>query len=110
MGRPRADAHSVPTNERILNAAERIFSENGYPGARLADIAAEADIRRPSLLYHFESKEVLYEAMVHRLFNRLMETLTGFMVPAADPEDVRDRARDPGRGGELRVPTDFDHR
>ncbi len=87
MGRPRADAHAVPTNERILNAAERIFSENGYPGARLADIAAEADIRRPSLLYHFESKEVLYEAMVHRLFNRLMETLTGFMVPAADPEE-----------------------
>ena len=25
--------------------------------------------------------------MVHRLFNRLMETLTGFMVPAADPEE-----------------------
>ena len=87
MGRPRADAHAVPTNERILNAAERIFSENGYPGARLADIAAEADIRRPSLLYHFESKEVLYEAMVHRLFNRLMETLTGFMLPAANPQE-----------------------
>ena len=80
MGRPKLDAHPVPTTERILNAAERIFSENGYAGARLADIAAEADIRRPSLLYHFESKEVLYEAMVHRLFNRLMNSLSGQML------------------------------
>ena len=80
MGRPKAGTHAVPTNERILNAAERIFSENGYAGARLADIAAEADIRRPSLLYHFESKEVLYESMVHRLFQRLLETLTGLMI------------------------------
>jgi AcrR family transcriptional regulator len=80
MGRPKAGTHSVPTNERILNAAERIFSENGYAGARLADIAEEADIRRPSLLYHFETKEVLYEAMVHRLFQRLLETLSGLMI------------------------------
>ena len=86
MGRPRSDAHAVPTTERILNAAECIFSENGYAGARLADIAAEADIRRPSLLYHFETKEVLYEAMVHRLFNRLMEALAGLLVPGADFE------------------------
>ena len=80
MGRPKAGTHAVPTTERILNAAERIFSESGYAGARLADIAAEAGIRRPSLLYHFESKEVLYEAMVHRLFQRLLETLSGLMV------------------------------
>lgn len=84
MGRPKADAHAVPTNERILNAAERIFSEHGYAGARLADIAAEAAIRRPSLLYHFETKEVLYEAMVHRLFQRLMDTLAGLMLPEAE--------------------------
>lgn len=80
MGRPKSGTHAVPTNERILNAAERIFSENGYAGARLADIAAAADIRRPSLLYHFESKDVLYEAMVHRLFQRLLETLSGLMI------------------------------
>ena len=86
MGRPRSDSHAVPTTERILNAAERIFSENGYAGARLADIAAEAAIRRPSLLYHFESKEVLYEAMVHRLFQRLMESLAGLMIPNAEFE------------------------
>jgi len=86
MGRPRSDSHAVPTTERILNAAERIFSENGYAGARLADIAAEAAIRRPSLLYHFETKEVLYEAMVHRLFQRLMESLAGLMIPDAEFE------------------------
>ena len=84
MGRPKSGTHTVPTSERILNAAERIFSENGYAGARLADIAGAADIRRPSLLYHFESKEVLYEAMVHRLFQRLLETLSGFMLEDAE--------------------------
>ncbi len=71
MGRPRAEDVTTSTPQRVLEAAELEFAESGYGPAKLADIAARAGIRRPSLLYHFKSKEELYRATVQRAFARL---------------------------------------
>jgi len=79
MGRPRADANAVPTRERILRAAEVTFGEFGFDAARLEDIAEQAGIRRPSLLYHFETKDLLYGAVVEQLFEALRSELVGAM-------------------------------
>jgi len=76
MGRPKSGSFSVPTIDRIREAAESAFGERGYVGARLEDIAAVASIRRPSLLYYFSTKEVLYAAVVNRLFDDLRASLT----------------------------------
>lgn len=74
MARPRTGTHRVSTPERILEAAEARFAIHGYE-ARLSDIAAAARIRRPSLLYHFPTKDALYEAVVARAFAGLGESL-----------------------------------
>ncbi len=76
MGRPKAGTHSVPTVDRILQAAELAFGAEGFALTRLEDIADVASIRRPSLLYHFSTKLKLYEAVVHQLFMALTKTLT----------------------------------
>lgn len=75
MARPRSDTVQVATPERILEAAELAFADHGFARATLADIARRAGIRRPSLLYHFESKEKLYTAVVERTFDRLTALL-----------------------------------
>jgi AcrR family transcriptional regulator len=65
----------TPTRERLLDAAEVEFAIGGFDGAKLADIAMRVEIRRPSLLYHFPSKDELYRATVERAFRELEETL-----------------------------------
>ena len=77
-------ARELGTAERILDAAELEFAAVGYAPARLSDIAARAGIRRPSLLYHFASKELLYRAVVERAFDSLGAELARFMGAGGD--------------------------
>src|SRR3954471_4089095 len=51
---------------RILQAARGEFAQRGFPGARLQDIAEQAGLRHPTLLYHFKSKERLYAAVIEQ--------------------------------------------
>ena len=71
MGRPRLATVEVATPDRILAAAEDAFAASGLARATLADIGARAGISRPSLLYHFPTKEALYAEVVQRTFRRL---------------------------------------
>ncbi|PRQ09137.1 TetR/AcrR family transcriptional regulator [Enhygromyxa salina] len=80
-------ANDVSTPDRILDAAEREFAAVGYAPARLADISARAGIRRPSLLYHFASKELLYRAVVERAFDQLGAELLRFTTGEGEFED-----------------------
>lgn len=77
MGRPRKADIDVATPSRILTAAEQAFADAGFAAARLEDIAAAAGLRRPSLLYHYPTKDALYAAAVTRSFDRLREVLGG---------------------------------
>lgn len=47
------------TRERILEAARRLFNENGYAATSLADIAASVGIAKGNLTYHFPTKHEL---------------------------------------------------
>lgn len=75
MGRPRKEDRPEAISLVILRAAEAAFGSEGYRDARLGDIAAEAGIRRSSLLYHFKSKDNLYKAVVDRAFSELQEVV-----------------------------------
>ena len=54
------------TKERILDAAERMFAEHGFQAASLRQITAEAGVNLAAVNYHFQSKEALLTAVIHR--------------------------------------------
>ncbi|MEM9697066.1 MAG: TetR/AcrR family transcriptional regulator [Myxococcota bacterium] len=87
MGRPRKDAFDEATTLRVMKAAETIFGERGYRDARLEDIAAQASIRRPSLLYHFGSKENLYRLVVRQAFEEIRGAITEALMKRDGYED-----------------------
>jgi AcrR family transcriptional regulator len=54
------------TKTRILDAAEKLFGENGFDGTSLRDITTEADVNLAAVNYHFQSKDSLIEATIMR--------------------------------------------
>lgn len=58
--------------EKILNAAMKVFSKNGYNGSTTIKIAREANVNEITIFRKFKSKENLLKAVVE---NNLTETL-----------------------------------
>jgi AcrR family transcriptional regulator len=54
------------TQSRVLDAAERLFAEQGFEGASIRAIVDAADVNLAAVHYHFKSKEALLEAVLLR--------------------------------------------
>ena len=71
----------IDTKKRILDAAERIFSQDGFDAASLRTITAAAQVNLAAVNYHFQSKEALLSAVVERrakpINDRRLELLEG---------------------------------
>ncbi|HSW64586.1 MAG TPA: TetR/AcrR family transcriptional regulator [Dissulfurispiraceae bacterium] len=60
----KSPASREATRLRILEAALRLFSRNGYLGATTREMAREAGVSEMTLFRHFPSKEALFEAVL----------------------------------------------
>ena len=72
------------TQERVLEAACRVFTEKGFGAATITEICTEADANVASVSYYFGGKEALYDAVWRHAFaeaNRI------FPVAANLPEN-----------------------
>lgn len=72
------------TEEKIKEAARRVFHKKGFAATRTRDIAEEADINLSLLNYYFRSKEKLFEII---MFETLGEFVKG-LFPVLNNEDT----------------------
>ena len=62
----RRKTEAAATREALLDAAERVFREQGVAHTTLADVAAAAGVTRGAVYWHFRDKAELFEAMCER--------------------------------------------
>ncbi|MEY2956877.1 MAG: TetR family transcriptional regulator C-terminal domain-containing protein [Gemmobacter sp.] len=70
--------------EAILDAALGVFARDGFAGATLDRIAAEAGLSKPNLLYYFRSKEAMHHALLADLLDLWLDPLRA-IDPAGEP-------------------------
>ncbi|MFY0634816.1 MAG: TetR family transcriptional regulator C-terminal domain-containing protein [Vannielia sp.] len=77
----------------ILEAALDVFSQNGFRGATVDQIARAAGLSKPNLLYYFPSKEAIHQTLLAGLLDTWLAPLRR-LDPAGDPvEEILAYAR-----------------
>ena len=71
--------------EAVLDAAERVFGEEGYEATKVQRIAAESGLSLTTLYSVFESKWEIYRAVHRRRLKEVMELAQGVVAQEASP-------------------------
>jgi AcrR family transcriptional regulator len=93
----------LETRREIVEAAKRLFAEQGYGGVSIEEVLVACQISRGALYHHFRSKEALFEAVVEAVETELATHVVARSATAADPvsgliagaEAFLDLAREP---------------
>jgi len=87
MNQQRSNKKRTETTRRILNTATEIFSESGFEGARVDEIAKRADVNKATIYYHIGDKEALYARVIHDLFGHAAKQVIGNINETQSPQD-----------------------
>jgi AcrR family transcriptional regulator len=72
---------------QIARAAARLFAERGYDATSVREIVEAAGVTKPTLYYHFGSKQGLAEALLTRPMTDLVARLRA--LPREEPDTSR---------------------
>lgn len=67
------------TEDIIFEAASRVFQRKGYAGARMQEIADEADINKSMLHYYYRNKDQLFTKVYQREMSRFFPVIFGVL-------------------------------
>jgi AcrR family transcriptional regulator len=85
-------AHGTGTRLRILAVSVELFSDRGYAGTSVRDIAEAMGMTKASLYYHFRSKEEILEAVTEPIRSEMAELVAwSATTPPPAPADLLTR-------------------
>ncbi len=67
----------MPTKEKIVRVAVKLFSKKGFKGTTIKDIAREVGITEGAIYRHFTSKEDIIRHITARITGELTELISG---------------------------------
>jgi AcrR family transcriptional regulator len=88
-GTPHSDSRSrTDTRARIQQIAVELFTEHGYEGTSLREIAEHLGVTKAALYYHFKSKEDIILSLVED-YKAQMDALIGWAKERPGNADTR---------------------
>jgi AcrR family transcriptional regulator len=82
MAKKKPVEADVSTEEKIKEAARKVFTQKGFAATRTRDIAEEAGLNLALLNYYFRSKQALFEIVMMEKLQQLF----GNLYPILDEE------------------------
>jgi TetR/AcrR family transcriptional regulator len=86
--RQKRERDAEVSRNAILDAAEEIFAENGFDGARIDAIAAASGYNKSLIFHYFDDKLGLYTAVLKRIDQQGNELQTIMLTPLLTDESV----------------------
>jgi TetR/AcrR family transcriptional regulator len=83
--RPVSRESSRKTREMILDGALVEFSEKGFDGARIDEIAMRAGVNKNLLYHHYGSKDGLFTALLERTYGTIRRRQNDLELRGMDP-------------------------
>ena len=84
---PASQARSRATRASLLEAAEQVFAEKGYDGAKISDIAKEAGFSVGAVYFRFKDKSALFSAIAESFIEDARANLP-FLLKGGDSETI----------------------
>ena len=83
---PRKKSSRIQQRNRILilDAALEVFSQHGFRGATLDQIAAQAGLSKPNILYYFDGKADIHVTLLNQLMDTWLDPLRD-LDPKGEP-------------------------
>lgn len=82
------DSREKNTKERILEEALRLFSQNGYMGTSMNDIAAKLGVTKAALYKHYTGKREILDSIVEKMNRMDLERVRKYAMPEGKMEEV----------------------
>ncbi|MGX5736561.1 TetR/AcrR family transcriptional regulator [Bosea thiooxidans] len=76
---------AADTRQQIVEAADRLFYEQGFEATAFADIAAAISISRGNFYYHFKTKDEILDAVIALRLDRTRSLLLAWQDGAETP-------------------------
>ncbi len=75
----------------ILDAATDLFAQRGFARVSVQEIADQAQTHKTTVLYHFETKEALYGAVLDEAMGRMATVMHEFLAGGFESDGLQER-------------------
>ena len=87
--RKKTGLDSLSTEEKIKEAARKVFLRKGFSAARTRDIAEEAGINLALLNYYFRSKQKLFDEVMKEKIQTLLKTIIPVLQDSSTSLEIK---------------------
>jgi TetR/AcrR family transcriptional regulator len=91
MSAARRNAAPISTKDAVFDSAAALFSNRGFDGVSVDDIARDADVNKAMIYYHFADKLALYRAILADGLSRMGATVREIAASIDRPASKLDR-------------------